>query len=262
MMKLVVLISCMHQTDHSIINRSNVQTDAIVINQCDKDDVEEYDFLNRIGNNCHVKFISTKERGLSCSRNMAIKYAWGDVLYMCDDDELLDDNFEKIILDAYKNRPREDVIIFSIIRKGHSYPNTEGKVSLSQILRTSSVQTTFKRQRVVENNILFDEKMGSGTGNGAGEENKFLMDCRRKGLKMYYVPSIIATVKSENSQWFSGFDKKYFIDTFWAARRILGAPLGFFYLFYWCLYRSRHFKIEMSKLQMLKYSLTGFFERR
>lgn len=261
-MTLTVLISCMHEGDHSIISRTNIQTDVVVVNQCDENRSEEFDFLTKNGDKKHALFVNTTERGLSRSRNMAIKNAWGDVLYMCDDDELLDDNYEKTILDAYKNKPKEEIIIFSIIRKGHTFPNTEGKVGLSQILRTSSVQTTFKRQRVVENNILFDEKMGSGTGNGAGEENKFLMDCRRKGLKMFYVPSIIATVKSENSQWFTGFDKKYFIDTFWAARRILGARLGFLYLFYWCLFRSRNFKIELSKFQMLKYSLTGFFERR
>ncbi len=261
-MTVNVLISCMHQTDHSIIERTNVQTDAIVVNQCDKDDVEEYDFENCKGIICHVKYISTKERGLSRSRNMAIENAWGDVVYLCDDDEYLDDNYERTIIDAYKNNPREDIIVFSIIRKGHTYPNVEGRVGISQILRTSSVQTTFKRKHIVEKNIFFDEKMGSGTGNGGGEENKFLMDCRRKGLRLYYIPSIIATVKSENSQWFTGFEQKYFKDTFWAARRILGTPLAFLYVFYWCLFRSSHFQIELSKLQMLKYSLAGFFEQR
>ena len=46
-MKVEVLISCMHQTDASIITRTNVQSDVLVINQCDKDEVEEYSFLNK-----------------------------------------------------------------------------------------------------------------------------------------------------------------------------------------------------------------------
>ena len=31
--KIVVLISCMHENDCQILTRSNIQTDAIVINQ-------------------------------------------------------------------------------------------------------------------------------------------------------------------------------------------------------------------------------------
>lgn len=261
-MKVVILISCMYQFDYSIIERTNVQTDAVVINQCDKEGITDFDILNNKGEKCHIKYINTKERGLSRSRNMAIKNAWGDILYLCDDDELLEDNYESIIIEAYKKKPLVDIIAFSLVRKGYTYPKKAGKMCIPQILRTSSVQTTIRRNRLLEKGIFFDVKMGSGSGNGGGEENKFLMDCRRKGLKLYYVPSIIATVKSEESQWFKGFDEKYFKDTFWAARRILGTSIGFLYMLYWCFIRSNHFNIEIPKLTMLKYSLMGFFEKR
>ena len=39
-----ILISCMHQKDASIIKRSNIQSDVVVVNQCDHDSIEEYDF--------------------------------------------------------------------------------------------------------------------------------------------------------------------------------------------------------------------------
>ena len=100
-MKLIVLISCMHEKDHSIIERSNVQTDVVVVNQCDKDSVDEFDFKNKQGENCHAKFINTTERGLSRSRNMALLNSWGDVCYICDDDEILQDDYENIIMKAY-----------------------------------------------------------------------------------------------------------------------------------------------------------------
>ena len=48
-MTLQVLISCMHQTDHSIVAKSNIQSDVIVVNQCDRNLVEEYSFKNKIG---------------------------------------------------------------------------------------------------------------------------------------------------------------------------------------------------------------------
>lgn len=40
-MTLNILISCMHQKDASIIKRSNVQSDVVVVNQCDHDSIEE-----------------------------------------------------------------------------------------------------------------------------------------------------------------------------------------------------------------------------
>ena len=261
-MKLTILISCMHQKDASIIEKSNVQSDVVIVNQCDTNSVEEFDFTNKAGTTCHAKFICTTERGLSRSRNMAIANAWGDICYMCDDDELLQDDCEEKILKAYETHPDQDIITFGLIRKNYTYPSSEQKMSIAQILRTSSVQTTFRREAIIDNGLQFDSKMGSGSGNGGGEENKFLMDCRRKGLKLYYVPDIIATVQTEDSQWFHGFTEKYFRDTFWGARRSLGAPLALIYLFYWCLIRSSHFDVKMSKLKMLEYSLKGYFEER
>ena len=260
-LKIVVLISCMFQDNEDIIRKSNVQTDVIVINQCDKDEVKEFYFQNRRGVKCHAKFINTTERGLSRSRNMAIKNAWGDICYICDDDEILEDDFEEIVARTY-GMYNQDVIIFAVNRKDHNYPSVEQKVSIRQILRTSSVQTTFKRLSIISKNIVFDELMGSGTGNGAGEENKFLMDCRRAGLNIYYIPKVISTVTSEASQWFDGFTEKYFVDTGWAAKRILGAPIAFLYLVYWSFIRSRSFDISFSKLTILKLFLKGFFDKR
>ena len=51
-MTLNILISCMHQKDASIIKRSNVQSDVVVVNQCDHDSIEEYDFVNKKGRTC------------------------------------------------------------------------------------------------------------------------------------------------------------------------------------------------------------------
>lgn len=87
------LISCMHETDHSIVKRSNVQSDVVVVNQCDRNSIEEFDFTNNTGEKCHCKYINTTERGLSCSRNMAIQNGWGDICLICDDDEHLSDDY-------------------------------------------------------------------------------------------------------------------------------------------------------------------------
>jgi len=40
---LEVLVSTMHQSDLEIVNRMNIRTDAIIINQCDRNDYFQYE---------------------------------------------------------------------------------------------------------------------------------------------------------------------------------------------------------------------------
>lgn len=255
----------MHQKDTDIINRSNVQTDVVVVNQCDHDSVEESDFVNKNGKNCHAKFINTTERGLSRSRNMAIRNAWGDVCLICDDDELLHDNYEEDILRAYAENPDAGIITFALNRLDNpmTYPVAKKSLGLKEILRTSSQQVTLSRNLLREAHILFDEKMGSGTGNGSGEENNFLIKCKRAGFKMLYYPSVIATINKGDSQWFKGFTAKFFRDRGWATHRNLGLFVGYAFLWYNVLNHRKDFtKDGLSLPKVIWYMHKGFFENR
>lgn len=260
-----VLISCMHQKDCGIIERSNVQSDVVVVNQCDKDSVEEFVFINKNGRKCRAKFICTKERGLSKSRNMAIRNAWGDICLICDDDEILSDDCEHIILKSYEENPTVGLIAFSLMRNDikKTYPTKITKLGFKQILSTSSHQISFSRKMIGEKGTWFDEKMGSGTGNGGGEENKFMFDLKKKGVKSLYIPEVIATINPSPSQWFSGYDEKFFENQGWADRRLFGTFLGGIYLIYWAIFRRKVYaKDGVSVLQALKHSIIGFLSKR
>lgn len=263
-MRLNVLISCMYEKDASIITRSNVQTD-VVVNQCDKDSVEEFDFINKKGETCHARFINTTERGLSKSRNMAIDNAWGDICQICDDDETLPDNYEDVIIDAYNDNMDASVITFALNRLDteKSYPVAKMSLGFKEILRTSSLQVTFLLNLLRQVDIRFDEKMGSGTGNGGGEENRFLLDCRKAGMKMLYVPQIIATVNKGKSQWFNGYTEKYFKDRGWTSRRCLGFFMGYAFMLYNAIRHCKEFtKNGLSFVKVLLNMNMGFFEKR
>ena len=255
----------MHQSDSSIIERSNVQSDVVVVNQCDKDSIEEIDFTNKKGRTCHALFICTTERGLSKSRNMAIRNAWGDICLICDDDEVMEDDCEDKILNAYLENPNAGLIAFALVRNdnGKTYPISRRSLGFKQILKTSSHQISFSRNLVCKHGITFDEKMGSGTGNGGGEENMFMFTVKKHGLKMYYYPDIIATVNPGESQWFQGYTKRYFENLGWVDRRLFGPVLGLVYLLYWpILRRNVYAKDGISVCQALKSSLKGFFSNR
>ena len=264
-MKFNLLISCMYQKDTSIIQRSNVQSDVVVVNQCDYDSVEEFDFKNKKGHICHVKFISTKERGLSKSRNMAIKNAWGDICLICDDDEVIMDDCEEKVLRAYSDNPNAALIAFALLRNDcdKQYPKEKKTLGFKQILKTNSLQITFNRNLINMFNIKFDEKMGSGTGNGGGEENMFMFSVKGYKMKMLYVPDIIATVNPGPSQWFNGYDKRYFENLGWVDRRMFGSVLGFIYLSYWIIFRRSVYRESgIPVWEAFKAALKGYCSKR
>ena len=102
-LKLQVLISTMNQKDFSLLERMNIQTDAIIINQCDKYEVKFFDYK---GNK--IKWFSLNEKGVGLSRNTALFHADGDILLFADDDVVYNENYEEIILNEFeKNQDRK-----------------------------------------------------------------------------------------------------------------------------------------------------------
>lgn len=264
--KIVILISCMHEENYEILARTNVQTDAIVINQCNRDSIEYIQFIDKYNNSHNAIFVCTTQRGLSKSRNLALNYAVGyDICIVCDDDEVLTDNYEKSINEVYNIYPTADVIAFSIKCDQYTrvYPTSDSKLSFFDILKTSSQQITFKYQSLKKHSISFDEKMGSGTGNGPGEETKLLLTCRNKGFNMRYSPFCLAKINKGDSKWFHGYTEKYFENQGWTDRRLLGSFLGLIYIFYWSIFRRSEYKADgLSVMKAIKHSLIGYFTKR
>lgn len=260
-LSVCVLISCMNQ-DESIIERTHVQTNVVVINQCNEEDIKGWDFVNAQGQMCHAMFISTKERGLSRSRNMAIKNAIGDICLICDDDEELADCYEDIINEAYSIQPNADLISFSFVRDDKIFSSVATKHNMRSLLKTSSVEISFKRDVITKNNIWFDEKMGSGTGNGSGEENMFLMACKQKRLRMFYNPHVIGKLLSTDSIWFKGFTPNFFENFGWASRRIMGTITSLAYLAYWIPTHKDLYRGDISSFVVIKSYLKGWKSKR
>lgn len=255
----------MHEKDTSIVTRSNIQTDVVVVNQCDTNSVIEYDFTNIKGNVCHVKFINTTERGLSRSRNMAIANAWGDICMLCDNDERFEDNYSEIIENAYVNYPETALATFNFKYQGklRTATNKIKRMSIIDILKTSSIQISFRRDVLIKKSIMFDEKMGSGTGNGGGEEIKFQNDFRKKGLLCLSHPySIVTLHENNNSSWFKGYTVTYFENLGWSTRRALGNFLGFSYLMYFAFSHRGLYKNKLSVTAVVKAMLKGYRSER
>lgn len=259
-MTLQVLLSCMNQKDDSIISRTNIQTDVLVINQTDNNNRKLYNFQNANGKKCTATVIYTTERGLSKSRNLAIDNANGDICLICDDDEILEHDYESSILEAFRNYD-DDIIAFKFGNPARQYSNKTFKVGFFKTGKIGSVQLAFRLDSILHNNIRFNIKMGSGTGNGAGEENRFLIDCIRKGLKIRYVPVLIGhLIPDSKSSWFTGFNNKYWINRGWQSKMIYGKFWGYIYLWYGLKHASKD--KENSTLSILRWLHQGFISHR
>lgn len=261
-MTLQVLISCMHQNDHSIIERSNIQSDVVVINQCDVNNREEWTFRNKKGEECNALFISTTQRGLSRSRNMAIENASADLCLFCDDDEKFVDDYKDIIVSTYlKNK--SSFIAFNVIDKNRVFPRKIKKINFIRALKLASWQISFVRKLIIDNKIKLDETMGAGVTMGAGEENKFVIDCLKSGLNGIYVPSVIASVAQESTTWDLSMDNAsaYFHDRGHAYYKLMGYFLGSIYIFYSSIKKWKYYTKFMPLPKCVFYQFKGLLFR-
>ena len=256
-MKLEILLSCMHQSDTALLHRSNITGHVLMINQCDREG--ELTCQTRQGAG---RMISTTQRGLTKSRNMAIRESTGDVCLLCDDDEVFLADYEEKILTAYRQLPQADVIIFKMKDRPASFPDKIMELKFPKVMKVSSWQISFRRERLLTTGVRFDELLGAGTGNGGEEELKFLMDCSRAGLKIYYVPQEIASVAQTSSTWFEGFDRTFFENRGATTRYILGLPLALVYALYYVIKKRPYYKELLTMPQAMKAILKGMKENK
>ncbi len=240
-MKLEVLLSCMNQKDLGIVKRSRITSDVLVINQADGEDIEE-----QVENGQRIRMFTTNERGLSRSRNMALKYAEGDICVLCDDDEIFEKNYRDKILKSFEKINKADIIAFDVANKETRLKRKVRRIGYLSSLRISSCQIAFRRKSIVDNNLSFDVYMGAGSGNGCGEENKFLLDALKVGLKIFYVPVQIAKLDSQTSTWFDGFDQVFFYQRGTATRYMLGYLPSVIYGIYYIIFKRKRYVVSIS----------------
>ena len=99
-----VLLSCMNQTDISLVDKCRSRTDAVIINQHTNNSYAEITVDGK-----KITMFSSTQRGLSRSRNYALSQATGDICLLCDDDVTYVDNYETIVIEAFQTLPQADI---------------------------------------------------------------------------------------------------------------------------------------------------------
>ncbi len=255
-MSLQVLLSAMHLADESYLDTLHVVSDAVVINQCDR--TCRRDVKRQVGGReQHVCYIESTQRGLSVSRNMAIRNATADICILCDNDVEYVPGYEEMILSAFEQNPEADLIVFYIRRKEKPQPNypTKRWMNYLSVLKIFSPEIAFRRSSVA--GITFNESFGAGSGKYLmGEENIFLYDCLKAHKKILYMPLKIAELREEESTWFQGYDKKFFLSrgaNYAAMSRFFSLPL----IWQFAIRKRALYKSNMSLFQAVSYMHQG-----
>ena len=177
------------------LEEKNLNTNLLLINQSVNNEIHTKDNKFRI--------LSYNERGLSKSRNRAIENAIGDVCVIADDDVTYIDGYDQIIAEAFEKNKDVDIFTFQVnTPNGDKYKNYSEKKfyhNMKSVLKVSSIEIVFNRKKIINNDINFNEHFGLGAEFSSGEENIFLRECLRKGLKIMYIPEPIVIHDKESS---------------------------------------------------------------
>lgn len=217
-MSVQVLVASMNQKDHSLLEKMNIHSDAIVGNQTDFNLIENFKF-----NNYNITYLNFDEKGVGLNRNNALMRATGDICLFADDDMIYENDYVEKVENAFKNIPDADVIIFNLIEKNSKrfIIKKKTKVNYFNYLRYGTARVAIKLKSIKENGIYFNQCFGGGTEHCHGEDSLFLTNCLKNKLKIYAVPIFIATLTGEReSTWECGYDEKYIRDQGFLYKKI------------------------------------------
>lgn len=144
-----------------------------------------------------IKVINVDEKGLSKSRNLAIKNASKKICLIADDDVVYFANFDTEVIKAFNQNPQTPIISFNHQRIGKEKPNNKSKTeyfhSKKTIENVCSIEIAFQLKEVKENKLIFDENFGLGSYFETAEEYLFLRDAIGLKLGVLFCPSVIVS---------------------------------------------------------------------
>lgn len=246
-MNLEVLLSVMNLKLDDL-DKMNITSKCTVINQCGQNDKMVY-------KNFHI--YSYNEVGVSNSRNKGLQYVTEDIVLLCDDDVMYSKEYEKIVIDEFKQNDKADVIIFNIDSENREIRkiNKAKRLHIYNSLGFASANIAFRKNSILKSGIKFNTLFGPNAKYNNGEDTLFIVDMLKNKLKIYACPKVIGKVDNIKSTWFKGYDEEYFFNKgalFTAISKCFRIPLILQYLI-------RHEKVlkKISFFQAYKTMLKG-----
>ena len=253
-MKFQTLAVAVNQTNHVLAEQLNIQTEALIGNQCDHGGTETVCI-----NGHKVVYLNAEDRGVGKNRNRLLENADGDFLILADDDMRFIDGYPEIAKRAVAECKDADIYIFNLIEKeSRRYINKKiTRVGYRQYARYGAARLMLRREAIEQAGIRFNTEFGGGAIYGSGEDTIFLKDCLDRKLKLYAVPYALAEIDQEAaSSWFHGYDYKFFFDK-GVLYCVLHPRLKWLYSCRFVLYYHRKFSDHYSMLDAMRAMCDG-----
>lgn len=209
-MSVEVLASVMNSSMEAVTAQMNLDSNAVIINQCGCFSREEMEFRGH-----KVRFYSFPDRGIGRSRNEAILRADSDICLFSDEDIVYREGYARDIEAEFARNPRADMILFNIEveEKRRTYHITERKkVHWYNCGRYGAVSFAVRRSSLLASGVTFSLLFGGGAKYSNGEDSLFLKEFMSKGYRVYTAPVTIGRERAGDSTWFAGYNEKFFHD--------------------------------------------------
>lgn len=258
-MRVQVLASVMNQSLETIVKKMRLDSDAVIINQCDRLGIEEME------NNGHLmRFFSFPDRGIGRSRNEAILRADGDICLFSDDDIVYEPGYADAISREFERNPDADLILFNVEveEERRTYHISKRKrVHWYNCGRYGAVSFAVKRESLLASGVTFSLLFGGGARYSNGEDSLFLKEFMKKGYRVYTAPVTIGCEEASGSSWFAGYNEKFFHDRGVLYRFLYGRLKGVMALRFLLAHRSRLCR-DVNVMQAYQWMKDGMKEGR
>lgn len=207
---LEMLVSALKQEVGTLAEKMNLQSDAVIINQGEENSYQEYRHRG-----CRIRAYSFAERGVGLSRNNALLRAEGDIVLFSDEDIVYEEGYAQKVLEAFRSRPKADMLLFNMeveADRATYHIEKEHRVRFYNSGRYPTYSFGARREKLHKAGVTFSLLFGGGAPYSNGEDSLFLLDCLKKGLRIYAVPIKLGKEEPRPSTWFSGYTEKFFFD--------------------------------------------------
>ena len=214
---------------------------VLIVNQTDEKTLLQSEFPK-------VRVINSFEKGLSRSRNLALKNAMGKIVLISDDDEIFKEGFDSIIINTYNVFPKAVVIGFQVENSEgklfRNYPETtKTKLSTLDLFSIFSPEISISKTVFDNLNIEFDTNFGLGSFFSMGEEAVFLTDLKSRKQQLIFEPKVIAI-----NPTITTIDKLDFLMRYYIQGAFLARVLNVYY--YKGLLTKLFFDLKQNKLKL------------
>lgn len=210
--QVTVLVSTMDRADgcRDLIEQMGITGDAVMVNQCGKTASERVATPHG-----SVLVLSSENRGIGRSRNLAFAHAAPGIVLFADDDVQYDAGYVEAIIQAFRMFPDADVVLFELESddpdRGGAIREESGRV-FTKALKYGGPKIAVRTESVRRARISFSEVFGGGAPYAAGEDSLFIRDCLLSGLRVYRSGDLIGRIAFDGSSWFAGYNVDYLHD--------------------------------------------------